>query len=333
MNENELRVAFEERRPVLQKLGEWITEVICAELETQLGSPVAVEKFLQIPPKPRVKETDSFLEKALIRKRKTSPLTEITDQVGVRFVVLLLEDIDRIGRIVKSDRWSWQKDRDHEQERLEKPDYFAYQSDHYVIVTINPINYDGITIPPGLPCEIQIRTILQHAYAEMAHSSDYKPSIHLPEEDKKLVKRSLAKGSALIETTDDVFREIKNRLHEYSQSVEALLVSSSQIYSEVTGEESNPDTHLSQIIGDRYRETLKDVSPAKLKEWAAGRNWLGAVLSKKRNESVFYRDSVVILIGWLVTEHPLTVAKGWPVDSGYLEDLFVALGISTTGIF
>lgn len=333
MNENELRVAFEERRPVLQKLGEWITEVICSELKVQLGSPVAVEKFLQIPPKPRVKETDSFLEKALIRKRKASPLTEITDQVGVRFVVLLLEDIDRIGRIVKSDRWSWQKDRDHEQERLEKPDYFAYQSDHYVITTNNSIIFGDITIPPGLSCEIQIRTILQHAYAEMAHSSDYKPSIHLPEEDKKRVKRSLAKGSALIETTDEVFKEIKKRLHEYSESVEALLVASSQIYSEITGEKSNPDTHLSQIIGDIYRELLKEVSPAKLKKWADERKWLGDVLTKKRNESVFYRDSVVILIGWLVTEHQLTIVRKWPVDSSYLEDLFVTLGISTAGIF
>jgi len=333
MNENELRVAFEERRPVLQKLGEWTTEVICAELEAQLGSPVAVEKFLQIPPKPRVKETDSFLEKALIRKRKVSPLTEITDQVGVRFVVLLLEDIDRIGRIVKSDRWSWQKDRDHEQERLEKPDYFAYQSDHYVVTTINPIDYGGITIPPGLFCEIQIRTILQHAYAEMAHSSDYKPSIHLPEEDRKRVKRSLAKGSALIETTDEVFKEIKNRLHEYSESVEALLSTSSQIYTQITGEVSNPDTHLSQIIGDIYRELLRDTSPEKLIEWADDRKWLGGVLLKKRNESVFYRDSVVILIGWLITEHQLTVARKWPVDGRYLEDLFVTMGISTAGVF
>jgi ppGpp synthetase/RelA/SpoT-type nucleotidyltranferase len=333
MNENELRVAFEARRPALQKLGEWTTEVICAELVDQLGSPVAVEKFLQIPPKPRVKETDSFLEKALIRKRKTSPLTEITDQVGVRFVVLLLEDIDRIGSIVKSDRWLWQKDRDHEQERLEKPDYFAYQSDHYVITTINPIDYGGMIIPPGFSCEIQIRTILQHAYAEMAHSSDYKPSIHLPEEDKKRVKRSLAKGSALIETTDEVFREIKNRLHEYSESVEALLVASSDIYSEMTGEKTNPDTQLSQIIGDAYREILKDTSPAKLEEWADEHKWLGGVLVKKRNESVFYRDSIVIIIGWLITEHPLVVACEWPVDGSYLEDLFVTLGVSTVGIF
>ena len=102
MNEAELQSAFEARRPTLDALGRWVMDVIIEALEGQLGSNIAVSKFLQIPPKPRVKETDSFLEKALVRKRKTDPLSEITDQVGIRFVVRLLEDIDRIGKIVES---------------------------------------------------------------------------------------------------------------------------------------------------------------------------------------------------------------------------------------
>ncbi len=47
-----------------------------------------------------------------MRKRKVDPLAEITDQVGVRFVVLLLEDIERIGTIVEAGPWLAQKDRD-----------------------------------------------------------------------------------------------------------------------------------------------------------------------------------------------------------------------------
>jgi putative GTP pyrophosphokinase len=209
MNETELQSAFEARRPALDALGRWVTHTIIEVLEGQLGSKSAVAKFLQIPPNPRVKETDSFLEKALVRKRKSEPLSEITDQVGVRFVVLLLEDIDRIGKIVEEGPWLAQKDRDFQQERLEKADYFAYQSDHFVIRTLSEITFDGTLIPADVPCEIQIRTILQHAYAEMAHSSSYKPPVRLPEEDQKHINRSLAKGSALIETTDDVFGDIK----------------------------------------------------------------------------------------------------------------------------
>lgn len=333
MNEADLRVRFENRKPALAALGGWVAKVIIAELEKQLGSKSAVEKFLQIPPKPRVKETDSFLEKALVRKHKSDPLSEITDQVGVRFVVLLLENIDLIGKIIQSDRWEWQKDRDHEEERLAKPDYFAYQSDHYVIRTKENIEFDGVIIPAYTPCEIQVRTILQHAYAEMAHNSDYKPSIRLPEEDQKHVKRSLAKGAALIETTDDVFKEIKNRLREYSESVDALLVRSSEIYKAITGKDSSPSTALGGIIAETYHRLLKQLTPEQLNAWAEARPWLGNKLAQKRNESVFYRDSVVILLGLLITENEMTVPKQWPVDSAYLEDLYSMMGISSNGLF
>ena len=333
MNEPELRAAFEARRPILASLGNWVTETIQAELARQLGSDGALQKFLQLPPKPRVKETDSFLEKALVRKQKADPLSEITDQVGVRFVVLLLEDICRVGKVVEGGPWNWRKDRDHESERLANPDYFAYQSDHFVVQTKDTITHQGAAIPAGLSCEVQIRTILQHAYAEMAHSSDYKPSIRLSDEDAKRVKRSLAKGSALIETTDDVFKEIKNRLHEFNASSDALLIKSRELYQSITGEAPPQATTLGALITDTYRAELKGITPDSLAAWVQSKPWLGEALKIKREESVFYRDAVVILLGKLVSEHEMAVPKIWPVDLSYLEDIYSTLGISTQGLF
>jgi len=302
-------------------------------LEEHLGSKEAVSKFLQIPPTPRVKKTDSFLEKTLHRKPKKDPLSEITDQVGIRFVVLLLEDIKIIGNIVQDGPWIAQKDRDFQQERLEKVDYFAYQSDHYVIRTKYEMKFDGIVIPPGLPCEIQIRTILQHAYAEMAHSSSYKPPVKLPEEDQKHINRSLARGSALIETTDDVFGEIQKKLRDYNKDVSSLLDYSSEIYKDITGESANSKTQLGEIIADEYRGLLKEVTKEKLKAWAEKRPWLKQSLLKERAESVFFRDSVVILLGFLVTENETSIPRRWPVDSACLENFYNMLGISTNELF
>lgn len=184
-----------------------------------------------------------------------------------------------------------------------------------------------------MPCEVQIRTILQHAYAEMAHNSSYKPPVKLPEEDQKHINRSLAKGSALIETTDDVFGEIKKRLHEYNESVAALLARSSELYQEITGEPANPNTPLGELIAEEYRVQLKGVTPDQLKIWTDARPWLKDTLAKKRAESVFYRDSIVILLGLLVTENETTIPRRWPVDSEYLEDFYRTLGVSTNGLF
>ena len=333
MKEAELKAAFEKRIPALRALGEFVKHTITQKLEEKLGSAEAAEKFLQIPPKPRVKETDTFLEKALVRKPKKDPLSEITDQVGVRFVVLLLEEIDVVGEIVKSGPWEAQKDRDFQEERLEKPEYFAYQSDHYVVRTRSEEEYRGVTIPARLPCEIQVRTILQHAYAEMAHGSAYKPPVRLPEEDQKQVNRSLAKGSALIEVSDDVFREIKGKLREYNESIEALLGRSSEVYEQITGEPAPAKTTLGEFIAETYRGKLRDLEPDDVTSWAEGQAGFGDALKRKRAESVFYRDPIVVLLGLIVTRNETSVPRDWPVDSAYLEDFYTMLGISTNDLF
>jgi sRNA-binding carbon storage regulator CsrA len=144
---------------------------------------------------------------------------------------------------------------------------------------------------------------------------------------------AVAKGSALIETTDDVFREIKTKLREYNESTVALLARASEIYEEITGETTNPSTMLSELIADTYRELLRNVTPEQLNAWAGNYSWLGEKLSRKRNESVFYRDSVVILLGLLITENAVAIPKKWPVDSSHLEDLYTMMGISTSGLF
>ena len=69
---------------------------------------------------------------------------------------------------------------------------------------------EGVTIPKGLTCEVQVRTLLQHAYSELSHSRIYKPSF---DPDAK-VKRVIAKSMALLETTDDFFEEVNDRMNE-----------------------------------------------------------------------------------------------------------------------
>jgi ppGpp synthetase/RelA/SpoT-type nucleotidyltranferase len=334
INEAEIRDSYDKRKESLQALGEWVIEIITLRLRDQLGSVSDVERFFQIPPKVRVKHTDSFLEKALIRKKKKNPLEEITDQVGVRFVVLLLEDIAKIGKIIENyTGWNHRKDRDHEQERMEKPDYFAYQSDHYIVTTQAPLVYEDVNIPAKFSCEIQIRTILQHAYAEMAHCTDYKPSISLSEADQKKVRRSLAKGSALIETTDDVFKEIKEKIREYDENIDKLLCESEKAYNEITGFSSLGRTPLSILITDTYRSLLKPLKVEDFRMWLTSHTWLASRIKEKLNESVFYRDAIILIIAWLIKNNETAVPSQWPIDSTYLEDIYTMMGISKEGIF
>ena len=67
--------------------------------------------------------------------------------------------------IESADIWEWSKDVDYEELKREHPEIFDYQSIHYIVRNSEQFIYSGIVIQKGIPCEIQIRTLEQHAYA------------------------------------------------------------------------------------------------------------------------------------------------------------------------
>jgi putative GTP pyrophosphokinase len=67
----------------------------------------------------------------------------------------------------------------------------------------------------GMPFEIQIRSILQHAWAEIEHDLGYKSKVAVPKE----IRRKFARVAGALEAADEDFNEIKNYLREYESNV------------------------------------------------------------------------------------------------------------------
>jgi hypothetical protein len=67
----------------------------------------------------------------------------------------------------------------------------------------------------GMKCEIQIRTVLQHAWAEIEHDIGYKSEITIPKE----MRRSFSRIAGLLEIADKEFEDIRLNLAEYRKSV------------------------------------------------------------------------------------------------------------------
>ncbi|HAX2332803.1 TPA: (p)ppGpp synthetase, partial [Escherichia coli] len=163
---------------------------------------IGMDSILKIEPSYRLKDISSLIEKAFYRsKNYQNPYKEITDKVGVRFVVLLTDDIPIIKEIIENcNLWEYSEDRDFIKEKEEKPYLFDYQSVHYVVKNLESIEIENISIPVGTPCEIQVRTLLQHAYAEVSHDSVYKCKAQPSAE----IKRRMARTIALMESTDEL---------------------------------------------------------------------------------------------------------------------------------
>jgi len=147
--EEELCQKFTGETHIFKAWGEFVYEQIINYLkELRIDSA----DFLKINTPVRIKDVDSLIAKAFYRsKGYTNPYEDITDKVGIRFVVLLEDDVKKICNAIESiNKWAYSKDRDYEIERSDEPFLFNYQSMHYVVRSESILNFKGIDIenPP-----------------------------------------------------------------------------------------------------------------------------------------------------------------------------------------
>ena len=162
----------------------------------------------------RTKTVESFAAKAA---RRTSsgrlahpkPLTDITDQIGVRVVTYVLADVDAVAQLLSS-QLDVRDDRDMGQETAAEG-RFGYSSRH-LLVALDDAQATEAGIPPGRPASVQIRTVLQHAWAEFEHDIRYKGSV--PEEHAPDFDRRFTLAAGLLELADQQFTAIRDRHRE-----------------------------------------------------------------------------------------------------------------------
>lgn len=162
----------------------------------------------------RVKKRDK-LEKKIKRKEvKYASLDEITDIVGLRIITYFEDEVDKIASIIEKEFFV-DKLNTIDKRKLES-DRFGYKSLHYVVslsearAKLTENKRFG-----NKKCEIQIRSILQHAWAEIEHDIGYLDEIGIPE----FAKRNFSRISALLETADLDFVRLRDVLTKYEDEV------------------------------------------------------------------------------------------------------------------
>ena len=135
------------------------------------------------------------------------PLAEITDQIGVRVITYLLSDVQAVADLL-SDQLVLISDRDMGQETASEG-RFGYASRHLLIALDEP-SAAGERESEGQPAQVQIRTVLQHAWAEFEHDIRYKGNV--PEEHAPDLDRRFTLAAGLLELADREFSTIRDRL-------------------------------------------------------------------------------------------------------------------------
>lgn len=164
----------------------------------------------------RLKEKDSYLNKCK-KECYLNPVEEIMDVAGVRIIAYTNNDVKKICEVIKQE---FKIDDNNSGNKLDKmdEDKVGYLSVHY-IVELNDTRA-GLTensIYNNCKCEIQVRTLLQHAWAEIEHDRNYKFSGVLPRD----IRRRFYLISGVLEMMDREFDVLSNEIDEYSKTVQA----------------------------------------------------------------------------------------------------------------
>jgi len=123
--------------------------------------------------------------------------------------------VDEIAEIIQKEFVIDQENSVDRREIMES-DKFGYLSLHYV-VSLNEerANLTEYKKYKECKCEIQIHTILQHAWAEIEHDLGYKTKLEIPSQ----IRRRFTRIAGLLEVADSEFVNIKDRLASYAETI------------------------------------------------------------------------------------------------------------------
>ena len=182
----------------------------------------------------RVKTEKSLAGKLERSSGWYSSFDELTDVLGLRIICYFTDDIDRIGKLVE-ERFTIDRELSSDKRALIRADSFGYLSLHYICTLPAGAGYpDNLC---GKKFEIQIRTVLQHAWAAIEHDLGYKSEFGVP----RNVIREFSRIAGLLEIADDEFARTRDHMKAYTEDIRLRII-----------ENRADDVHIDSISLNEY---------------------------------------------------------------------------------
>ena len=248
----ELLQQYRELLPVYTKMAEVIPERLRGFFEEAGFLVAAIEH--------RVKTEESLAGKLQKKGGKYKDIFDITDLVGIRVITFYIDDVDKVASVLERlFEIDWGNSID--KRKAHETDSFGYLSLHYIC----RIPESAYSVPDHpelnkIRFEVQMRTLLQHAWANMNHDTGYKSGVEIP----KVYLRNLSRIAGMLELCDDEFSRIRRELSDYRRRVQKLVASGN--LSEVALDGESFRSYLAIKPFDRLTRRIASINQAEIQE-------------------------------------------------------------------
>ena len=203
----------------------------------------------------RAKEPESFGAKAEAPSENDPggpmyrhPLRDITDLAGVRIITFFPRTVDAVGACIREE-FDVLEHTDLSRTLLQE-ERFGYQSEHFLVrLSGKRAGLPEYKSHRGLVAEVQVRTILQHAWAEIEHDIQYKSSITIP----NTIRRRFMALAGVLEIADREFQAIQDEDKELKQQARTSVEEGVLDQVEITADALR--SYLDKRVGPDARST------------------------------------------------------------------------------
>lgn len=297
---------------------------VSQDIKDKILSKIRLDNYeiIRNTPEARLKDNFSLLQKAFYRKKEyTNPYVDITDKVGCRFIVLYTDQIGEIEAIISHyPLWEFTKDFDYRLAREEQGNELGYQSVHYIVrpKMDMPYNFSGekVTIKKGTPCEIQIRTLLQHAYSEVSHDTFYKNSLVTEPSKSRTAMMSVV---SFIDAAESKFREV---LNDYIKCISPKKIIDSTLLLDYWDRIGLCTLELSSInntIIGTFSDYLEDGWELNFIKFHDGHSDLNERIKENAKLYMLFKQPAILLVYYLAASNKDILIDKWPFSQEMLN--------------